>query len=220
MTLDNAGVGLSTGQVCRTVRDLAVDTPAFLTALGLRQADVLGRSMGGFTARELALLRPRAVRRTVLAATAPRGGPGTHGYPDDVLAHRRPRALRHTGPPLRLLRPHRDQPAQRPGDHRPLPGSRARPGPPGHSGGPGGTVRDRGRVGRTRPRSALQRLTAIDEPVFVAGGVSDLVMPSRTSHLLAGLLPNARLKTYPDSGHGFLFRHHGEFARDVLAFLR
>lgn len=68
--------------------------------------------------------------------------------------------------------------------------------------------------------AALQRLTAIDKPVFVAGGDSDLVMPPRTSRLLAGLLPNARLKTYPDSGHGFLFQHHGEFARDVPAFLR
>ena len=36
---------------------------------------------------------------------------------------------------------------------------------------------------------------------------------------LAGLLPNARLKIYPDSAHGFLFQHHSRFAAEVHAFL-
>lgn len=49
--------------------------------------DVLGFSMGGYTAQELALIQPTAVRRLVLAATAPRGAPGIHGLRDDVLAH-------------------------------------------------------------------------------------------------------------------------------------
>jgi pimeloyl-ACP methyl ester carboxylesterase len=41
----------------------------------------------------------------------------------------------------------------------------------------------------------------------------------RYSYLLAGLIPGARLKIYPDSAHGFLFQHHAEFAADVDAFL-
>ncbi|MEW2515599.1 alpha/beta hydrolase [Streptomyces sp. NPDC046870] len=219
IAFDNAGVGLSTGQVCRTVRDLAADTLAFLTALGVRQADVLGHSLGGFTAQELTLLRPRAVRRLVLAATAPRGGPGVHGYPDDVLAHAGFERLGvqdylyvffgHTGTSQRsglefigrwLERERgRDLPvtaAVRAAQYEAV-----------------------AEWGVPDP-AALQRLAAVDHPVFVAGGDSDLVMPARTSHLLAGLLPNARLKTYPDSGHGFLFQHHAQFARDVLAFLR
>jgi pimeloyl-ACP methyl ester carboxylesterase len=36
---------------------------------------------------------------------------------------------------------------------------------------------------------------------------------------LAGLIPAARLKIYPDSAHGFLFQHHAEFAADVTDFL-
>ncbi len=67
--------------------------------------------------------------------------------------------------------------------------------------------------------SLLQRLTAIDMPVFVANGDSDPMIPPRYSHLLAGLIPLARVKIYPDSAHGFLFQHHGEFASDVGAFL-
>ena len=39
------------------------------------------------------------------------------------------------------------------------------------------------------------------------------------SYLIAGLIPQATVKIYPDSGHGFLFQHHAEFTTDVEAFL-
>ena len=65
----------------------------------------------------------------------------------------------------------------------------------------------------------LQRVTAIDVPVFVANGDSDPMILPRYSYLLAGLIPRARVKIYPDSAHGFLFQHHAEFAADVEAFL-
>ena len=65
----------------------------------------------------------------------------------------------------------------------------------------------------------LQRVAAIDLPVFVANGDSDPMIAPRYSYLLAGLLPDARLKIYPDSAHGFLFQHHREFSADVSAFL-
>ena len=45
-----------------------------------------------------------------------------------------------------------------------------------------------------------------------------MILP-RYSYLVAGLLPDARVKIYPDSAHGFLFQHHSEFAADVNAFL-
>ena len=45
-----------------------------------------------------------------------------------------------------------------------------------------------------------------------------MILP-RYSHLLAGLIPGARLKIYPDSAHGFLFQHRAEFAADVDDFL-
>jgi pimeloyl-ACP methyl ester carboxylesterase len=62
-------------------------------------------------------------------------------------------------------------------------------------------------------------VTGIQLPVFVANGDSDPMILPRYSHLLAGLLPNARLKIYPDSAHGFLFQHGAQFAADVHAFL-
>ena len=65
----------------------------------------------------------------------------------------------------------------------------------------------------------LQRLSAVEQPVFVANGDSDPMILPHYSHLLAGLIPQARLKIYPDSAHGFLFQHHTEFAADVDAFI-
>jgi pimeloyl-ACP methyl ester carboxylesterase len=45
-----------------------------------------------------------------------------------------------------------------------------------------------------------------------------MILP-RYSYLLAGLIPQARLKIYPDAAHGFLFQHHADFAADVTEFL-
>src|SRR5436189_280264 len=67
--------------------------------------------------------------------------------------------------------------------------------------------------------SLLERVTAIDLPVFVANGDSDPMILRRYSYLLAGLLPDARLTIYPDSADGFLFQHHSQFAGDVGVFL-
>jgi len=67
--------------------------------------------------------------------------------------------------------------------------------------------------------SQLQRLSAIGMPVFVANGDSDPMILPHYSYLLAGLIPQARVKLYPDSAHGFLYQHHTEFAADVAAFL-
>lgn len=65
----------------------------------------------------------------------------------------------------------------------------------------------------------LQRVSGIDAPVFVANGDSDPMILPHFSYLLAGLMPQARVKIYPDAAHGFLFQHYAEFARDVNAFL-
>jgi pimeloyl-ACP methyl ester carboxylesterase len=58
----------------------------FVGALGLGLVDLLGFSLGGYVAQEVALVRPRLVRRIVLAGTAPRGAPRIHRWSDDVYA--------------------------------------------------------------------------------------------------------------------------------------
>src|SRR6185437_14609382 len=64
--------------------DMARATIAFLTALGVDRIDLLGFSIGGFVAQEIALVRPTLVRHLVLAATGPKGAPGMHGWRKDI----------------------------------------------------------------------------------------------------------------------------------------
>jgi pimeloyl-ACP methyl ester carboxylesterase len=66
---------------------------------------------------------------------------------------------------------------------------------------------------------ALQRVSAINHPVFIANGDSDPMILPHFSYLLAGLIPHATIKIYPDAAHGFLFQHASEFASDVAQFL-
>ena len=84
ITVDNAGVGLSSGLVPHTITEMARDAIAFIDALGLTRIDLLGFSIGGMIAQELTLIRPQLVRRLVLAGTGPRSGHLMHGWINDV----------------------------------------------------------------------------------------------------------------------------------------
>jgi pimeloyl-ACP methyl ester carboxylesterase len=70
-----------------------------------------------------------------------------------------------------------------------------------------------------RGRAANGLVSCLQLPVFIANGDSDPMILPQYSHLIAGLIPQARLKIYPDSAHGFLFQYHDKFASDVDAFL-
>ena len=84
--VDYAGVGSSTGVPERPIAETARQMIAFADALGLDEIDLLGFSIGGFIAQEIALVRPALVRRLVLAATGPKGAPGMHGWREDIAA--------------------------------------------------------------------------------------------------------------------------------------
>src|SRR4030088_2814995 len=73
---NNAGVSSSSGKVPTTFEEMGANAIAFIKALGLKRADVLGFSIGGFVAQEIALQAPDLVPRLVLVGTGPRGGEG------------------------------------------------------------------------------------------------------------------------------------------------
>ncbi|WP_369407251.1 alpha/beta fold hydrolase [Streptomyces avermitilis] len=73
VALDLPGVGGSTGPVPGTVAAMARAAEGFVAALGLTQTDLLGFSLGGFVAQQVALDAPGLVRRLVLAEPAPPG---------------------------------------------------------------------------------------------------------------------------------------------------
>jgi pimeloyl-ACP methyl ester carboxylesterase len=218
VTFDNVGVGATTGRTPSTVEVMSNDAVAFLDAMDFHRVDLLGFSIGSFVAQEIALIRPDLLRRVVLASSAPQGAPGMHGWAPEVIAAV---GTPETSPqgylevffaPTATSREAGQQAAGR------IFGRT--------------TGRDEPTTWQTRQaqydavcawgipnHSLLQRVAAIDLPVFVANGDSDPMILPRYSYLLAGLLPDARLTIYPDSAHGFLFQHHSQFAADVHAFL-
>ena len=218
VTFDNAGVGGSTGTTPDTIEQMARDALAFLAAMGLRQVDLLGFSIGSFVTQQIALTRPMMVRRLVLASAAPQGAAGMHGWAPEVMdAVGTP----HTSPEAYLEVFFARSAASRQAGKEALQRMYART-----------EDRDTATTWATREaqydavctwgipdHALLQRLSAIDMPVFVANGDSDPMILPHYSYLLAGLIPHARAKIYPDSAHGFLFQHHAEFAADVEAFL-
>jgi pimeloyl-ACP methyl ester carboxylesterase len=219
ITFDNAGVGGSTGTTPDTIGAMARDALAFLDALDIAQADLLGFSIGSFVAQEIALIRPAVVRRLILASSAPQGAAGMHGWAPEVIGA--------IGTPQ--TRPEeylgvfftRSSSSQRAGQQA-MQRMYART-----------EGRDAATTWATREaqydavctwgipdHALLQRLSGLEMPVFVANGDSDPMILPHYSYLLAGLIPQARVKIYPDSAHGFLFQHHAEFAADVETFLR
>jgi pimeloyl-ACP methyl ester carboxylesterase len=219
ITFDNRGVAASSGRTPSTIAQMALDAIDFIDALELGAVDLLGFSIGSFVAQEIALVRPAAVRRLVLASSAPQGAAGMHGWAPEVIGA--------VGKP-------ETAPAEyigvffAPSDTSRAAGQEAA----GRIFGARKANRDAPTTWQTRlaqydavcawgqPNHALlERVSAIEQPVFVANGDSDPMILPRYSHLLAGLIPGAGLKIYPDSAHGFLFQHHAEFAADLDAFL-
>jgi pimeloyl-ACP methyl ester carboxylesterase len=218
VTFDNAGVGGSTGTTPNAVTQMAMDAITFLEAMEFDQVDVLGFSIGSFVAQEIALIRPAAVRRLILASSAPRGAAGMHGWAAEVIQAVGAPAPNPDGY-LGVFFTHSTASRQSGVDALGRMAARTED-------------RDEPTTWATRQaqydavcawgipdHALLQRVGAIEGPVFVANGDSDPMILPRYSHLLAGLVPGARLKIYPDAAHGFLFQHHAEFAADVRAFL-
>jgi pimeloyl-ACP methyl ester carboxylesterase len=218
VTFDNTGVGATTGTTPNTIEQMARDAIAFVEAMGFKRIDLLGFSIGSFVAQEIALIRPDVLRRVVLASSAPQGAAGMHGWAPDVIGA--------VGQPEANPQGYVDVFFAHSATSREA-GQQAAARIFGRT-----TEQDEPTTGQTRQaqydavcawgipnHSLLERVAAIDLPVFVANGDSDPMILPRYSYLLAGLLPNARLTIYPDSAHGFLFQHHTRFAADVNAFL-
>src|SRR6266851_2432935 len=73
---NNAGVSSSSGEMPTRIEKMGANAVAFIKALGLTKVDVLGFSIGGFIAQEIALQAPDRVKRLVLVGSGPRGGEG------------------------------------------------------------------------------------------------------------------------------------------------
>src|SRR5262249_60308094 len=68
---NNAGVGLSGGETPSTVSEMTRHALAFCDALGLKEFNVVGFSLGGMVAQQLALGQPNRLKRILLLGTGP-----------------------------------------------------------------------------------------------------------------------------------------------------
>jgi len=217
---DNAGVGRSSGKVPGTVAAMATHALAFLDGLGLARCDVLGFSLGGMVALQMAQDRPSILRRMILVGTAPRGG-------EDIMHLEKPSLARHFADPKLqgyailtkiFFAPTESSQAageafvgrlmQRTEDRDP-------PSGPEVAAAQVAAFRDWERFTGER----FRELRNIRHPTLVVNGVHDEMIPVSNSVWLAENLPNAVLLVFPDSGHGSLFQWHDSFTRQAAAFL-
>jgi len=218
---ENAGVGRSTGSVPKTIAGMAQHALAFLDALRLNRCDVLGYSLGGMIAQQMAQDRSTIFRRMILVGTAPRGGedimhlekPGLQAYLND------PKLRGYAVLGKIFFAPSESSQAaadafierlmQRTQDREPVSG-------PAVAQAQVAAFRDWESVTGDQRFADLK---TIRQPTLVVNGVHDVMIPLRNSYWLSENLPNAVLLTYPDSGHGSLFQFHESFTRQAGEFL-
>ena len=192
-------------------------TPSrFIRALGFDQVDLLGFSMGGFVAQVIAEEQPDLVRKVILAGTGPAGGEGIDKvtlltyldvargaltfrdakyylfFTQTANGRSEARAFLKR---LKERTENRDKAIS-------VPSFRAH-------------LKAIHGWGVQQPTD----LSRIQQPVFVANGDHDRMVPTHNSADLARRLPNAQLKIYPDAGHGGIFQYHAEFVPEALDFL-
>ena len=217
ITFDNRGIGASKGKTPVSVAAMARDAVAFIRALGFDQVDLLGFSLGGFVAQVIAQDEPQLVRKIILAGTGPAGGEGidkvtsltiqdtikavlTFKDPKEYLfftrtANGRTQA-RQFVKRLKERKDNRDKSIS------PL------------------AFRAQLKAIHAWGTQAPSDLSVIQQPVLVANGDDDRMVPSKNSFDLAQRLPNAKLRIYADAGHGGIFQYHNEFVAETLQFLK
>ena len=216
IAFDNRGVGGSTGNTSDTIQAMADDAVTFIRALGFEQVDLHGFSMGGMVAQVIARDEPHLVRKLILTGTGPAGGEGIKNV--TWLSHLDTlRGVATLQDPKQFLFFTRTAEGKRAGKQ-----FLAR-------------LKER-KVDRDKAISiasyaaqlkAIHRwgleaphdLSVIRQPVLVANGESDRMVPTKNSHDLARRLPDSELVIYPDAGHGGIFQYHDQFVGKALEFL-
>src|SRR6266536_995894 len=216
IVFDNQGIGASGGKTPTSVEAMARDAVAFIRALGFAQVDLLGFSLGGFISQVIAQEEPQLVRKIILAGTGPAGGTGIDKVTSltirdmvkGVLTFKDPKQYlfftttangrRESGKFIKRLKERtedRDKPISIRAFRTQLKAIHA--------------------WGVQQPSD----LSTIRQPVFVANGDHDRMVPTRNTVDLAKRLPNSEIKIYHDAGHGGIFQFHDEFVAHALEFL-
>jgi pimeloyl-ACP methyl ester carboxylesterase len=216
---DNRGAGGSDKpEGPYTVQMLAADTAGLLDGLGIRRATVLGHSMGGFVAQQLALSRPDLIGRLILAATN-FGGPNHVPISPEamqVLLDRTgdPRALVQRGieiacaPGFAEAHPDVVQAIIAYRFTVPVPAAAY-------------TAQLAVGIGLLSAEAAFEgRLHAITAPTLVVYGADDRVMPAGNAPLFQREIPHATVLIWPECGHMFSLEKPALAAETLITWCR
>ncbi len=211
---DNRGIGASDAPPGPyTAAEMAADAMRVLDEAGVDRAHVVGTSLGGMIAQELALAHPERVDRLVLACTTP-GGPNAHPMPRQTLTLLAEAATLEPAVAMRRFVENALAPgtvAARPELVERIMVHRL------------ATAQDpvawaaQASAGATF--DAYDRLGALDAATLVQHGDEDVVVDPRNGELLARVLPAARLERFPRSGHLFFWEQPARFVASVAEHL-
>jgi pimeloyl-ACP methyl ester carboxylesterase len=221
IVFDYPGIGLSSALPRRptSFAELADTLSRFMRAIGVPRADVLGWSMGGFVAQQLAVRHPERIRRLVLAGTNPGGRDAVLGPPSAQAIDSDPNPS--DAAVLRVLYP-RTAKGQKEGRR-----FLERLGHASDTGEipddfdvPRATVDAQVRAEDPWLRSDVNaaQLKKLRIPTLATGGTHDQVTPPLNMRRIAARIPGARLALFPGA-HAFLFQSRDAFARTVTRFL-
>jgi pimeloyl-ACP methyl ester carboxylesterase len=191
---------------------MAADALRVLDEAGVERAHVVGTSLGGMIAQELALARPERVERLVLACTTP-GGPRAYPMPQvtvDLMTEAAGLA-----PEVALRRFVENALAPATGAGQPALVDRIMEHRLATAQAPAAWA---AQVAAGATFDAYDRVGSIEAPTLVVTGTADAVVDPRNSELLAELLPAARLERFP-GGHLFFWEEPARLVTSVVAFL-
>jgi pimeloyl-ACP methyl ester carboxylesterase len=215
---NNAGVASSGGEPADTVEGMAAHATRFIETLGFESVDILGFSLGGFVAQQLALDQPDLVRRVILAGTGPQGGEGMDKFtPEVARAATLPDPTAESFLSLFFAPSETSQNAGKAFLRRRY--QRSEQDVPSSAAAMEAQGAAIAAWGNATERVRYDRLKKIRHPVLVVNGNNDLMVPTINSFILQQHIPSATLILYPDSGHGALFQFPDLFVQHVTTFL-
>jgi pimeloyl-ACP methyl ester carboxylesterase len=214
---DNAGVAASSGVTPSSFKEMASNAIAFIGALRLSQVDILGFSIGGMVAQEIALQAPEMVRKLILVGTGPRGADMETSQSQAIFAG-----------------------TYQPAEHLWLK-VHFSPSPASQAAGLAFLERKLTRQNRDplvsqqtidaqmvaigeyiayrETEGYLDYLKTIRQPSLVVQGSNDVIIPTYNSYVLQQTLPNATLILYPDANHGSFYQYPERFVAEAMLFL-
>ena len=212
--VDNRGSGrsdLPTGSF--DVADMAADVLAVLDRAGVRRAHIMGTSLGGMVAQELAIDHPERLDRLVLVSTTP-GWP--FAYPMPAVSVRLIAATRSMTREVALRRHAENALSARGIQRRPELVGRLVELQRSHPLAPGAWS---AQVAAGAQYAGRLRQTRIRARTLVLHGAADTVVDPRNARLLAGRIPGARLVIFPELGHLLFWQDPHGFTDTVTSFL-